>query len=121
HGSAVIAAASRSRPQRTVTSGSRWPHGINAWSASGATTDIVGNRLLAPIDRSCCPARHVWRHHDVRQFVERELRGQDAGMLGGGIPVPGVDNGADDASVLESLVQRSLIDRRPSPDVQYYR
>ena len=108
-------------PIDQLPSGSRRPHDIDAWSASGATTDIVGNRLLAPIDRSGCPARHVWRHHDVRQFVERELRGQDAGMIGGRIAVPGVDDGAGDATALESLVQRSLIDRWPTSHVQYYR
>ena len=104
-----------------MPSGSRRPHHIDAGPAGGAATDVVGNRLPAPIDRSGCPARHVRRHHDVRQFVERELRGQDAGMAGGGIAVPGVDDGAGDATVAESLVQRSLIDRGTSSDVQYYR
>src|SRR5438132_5556962 len=84
-------------PGRPVTSGSRRPHDIDAWSASGATNDIVSDRLLAPIDHPGCPARHVWRHHDIRQFVERIPRGQDGGMIGGGIVVPGVDNGAGDA------------------------
>ena len=35
-------------------------------------------------------------------------------MIGGGIAVPGVDDGAGDATVLQSLVQRSLIDRWPA-------
>jgi len=43
-------------PDRPVTSGSRRPHDIDAGSASGATTDIVGNRLLSAIDRPGCPA-----------------------------------------------------------------
>src|ERR1700676_3325962 len=115
----VIGGADRC-PDRPANSGSRRPHHINAWSASGATTDIVSNRLPAPIDRSGCPARHVWRHHDVRQFVERELRGQGRGMIGRGITVPGVNDSAGDAVVPESLVQRSLIDRGPSPHIEYY-
>src|SRR5207244_6862357 len=50
-----------------------------------------------------------------------EVGGEDAGMIGGGIAVLGVDNGAGDALAPESLVQRSLIDRRPASDVQYDR
>jgi hypothetical protein len=42
-------------------------------------------------------------------------------MIGGGIVVPSVDNGAGDATVPEGIVQRSLIDRGPASYVQYYR
>ena len=68
---------------RDVTGGpipreSGWrPHNVDARPAVRATTDVVRDGLLPPTDRAGGPARHVRRHHDVRQFMEWQCRRQD--------------------------------------------
>ena len=86
--------------------GQRRPDDVHARSAFGPPPDVVGDRLLAPMDGAGRPTRHVRCHHEIRQLVEGKSRRQYVGAARRRVVVPGVDDRAGDTTIRQRVEQR---------------
>src|SRR5262249_23605659 len=85
-------------------------HDVDAGLAARAAQDVAGDHLLAAANGAARPARHVRRHDEVRELVERQIRYRAVRVGWGRVAVPGVDHGARNAALLQGLEQRLLLD-----------
>src|SRR2546425_5238120 len=97
----------------------RRPDDIYAGPAVGSAPDVVSHGLLTPADGARRPPRHVRRHDDIWQRMEGERRREDIWLFRRWIAIPSIDNRASDATVLQCVIERALVDVRSASYIEH--
>src|SRR3954447_9001939 len=92
-------------------------HDVDQGKARAETSDVGYHGFLPPADGAPSPGGHVRGHDNVVEVVEREAGWMRRGIVLAGVDIPGVDKRTGNSPPFDSIVQGSLIDDRPAPDI----
>src|SRR5438105_3112402 len=104
------------RKRAFIAKSSKGGDDIDQFLAAYEAGEVVGDLVPAAAHHAPGPAGIVWRHDDVRQFVERMARAAPVRLGRVRVLPPDVERGTANDPLAQSRVERILLDHRAARD-----